>query len=90
MQAATIPSSSTALITCWPGTFTGCCGIRSWSFPKATLEPQKETDPTTIENMIGTKISSGIWLIEPSPRRCSSSRNSDQAISATAPPPTPL
>ncbi len=85
-----MPISSAALITCWPGTFSGWVGIRSWSLPKATFDPQKETEPTTIENMIGTKISSGICEIEPSSRRWSSSRNSDQAISATAPPPTPL
>ena len=47
MQAATIPTSSTALITCWPGTRDGRVGIRSWSLAKAMLEPQKETEPIT-------------------------------------------
>ncbi len=61
-----------------------------WSFPKATFDPQKETEPTTIENRIGTKISSGIWVITPRSISCSCWRNSDQAIRATAPPPTPL
>ena len=82
MQATRIPTSSAALITCWPGTATGRVGIRSWSLPKAMLEPQKETEPITAANSTGISsssgTSSGAW------------RNSDQAISATAPPPTPL
>ena len=83
MQITTIAASSTALITCWPGTASGRVGIRSWSFAKAMFEPQKETEPITAAKRIGTNDSSG--KSPPAPWR-----NSDQAISATAPPPTPL
>jgi hypothetical protein len=53
--------------------------------PKAMFEPQKETDPITVEKRIGTKISSGM----PAPPALAC-RNSDQEIRAAAPPPTPL
>ena len=85
MQATRIPTTSTALITCWPGTASGRVGIRSWSLAKAMLEPQKETEPTTALNRIGISSSRG-----KSPSRAIPWRNSDHAISATAPPPTPL
>jgi hypothetical protein len=49
------------------------------------FEPQKEIDPITIEKSVGTNVSSGM-----SPPSASSCRNSAHAISATAPPPTPL
>ena len=49
------------------------------------FEPQNETEPTTIENRIGIITSSG--MSPPSDSWC---RNSAQAISAAAPPPTPL
>ena len=82
MQAARIPISNAALITCWPGIASGRVEIRSWSLAKAMLEPQNETEPITAANRTGISSSSGTsggaW------------RNSDQAISATAPPPTPL
>ena len=84
-QAAKTPISSTALITCWPGTASGRVGIRSWSLAKAMFEPQKETEPTTAEKRIGISVSSGISWPSEMPWRIS-----DQAISATAPPPTPL
>ena len=84
-QATTIPISSSALITCWPGTASGRVGIRSWSLAKAMFEPQKETEPITVEKRIGMSSSSGI-----SSPSSIAWRNSDQAISATAPPPTPL
>ena len=58
-QATTIPTSSSALITCCPGTATGRVGIRSWSLAKAMFEPQKETEPTTALNRIGISSSSG-------------------------------
>ena len=58
-QATRMPISSTALITCWPGTASGRVGIRSWSFANATLEPQNETEPMTAENRIGMNSSSG-------------------------------
>ena len=60
MHPATIPTSSSALITCWPGIFIGCPEMSPWSLPKAMFEPQKEIEPTTIEKSVGTKTSSGI------------------------------
>ena len=84
-QAATMPSSSSALITCWPGTASGRVGIRSWSLAKAMFEPQKETEPITAAKRTGISVSSGIVSPSEIPWRIS-----DQAISATAPPPTPL
>ena len=84
-QAAMIPISRTTLITCWPGTASGRVGIRSWSLAKAMLEPQKETEPTTAASSVGISSSSGM-----SPPSEIPWRSSDQAISATAPPPTPL
>ena len=81
-QMATIAISRTALITCCPGAAIGRVGIRSWSLAKAMFEPQKETEPTTPAKRIGISSSRGSpwapWRI------------SDQAIRATAPPPTPL
>ena len=71
---------------CWPGNWTGRLGMIAWSFPKAMLDPQKETEPITVENRIGTKMSRGM-LPEPP---ADTWRNSDQEISAAAPPPTPL
>ena len=85
VQAATIPISRSALITCWPGTASGLVGIRSWSLAKAMFEPQKETEPTTPAKRVGIMTSSA----RPWPRLIPW-RISDQAISATAPPPTPL
>ena len=84
-QAARIPTSSRALITCWPGTASGRVGIRSWSLAKAMFEPQKETEPTTAAKRTGISVSSGIVSPSEIPWRIS-----DQAIRATAPPPTPL
>ena len=84
-QATTIPISSSALTTCWPGTASGRVGIRSWSLAKAMFEPQNETEPTTALNRIGISSSSGT-----SAPISIALRISAQAISATAPPPTPL
>ena len=81
-----IPISSSALITCWPGTAIERVGIRSWSLPKAMFEPQKEIEPITTEKRIGISSSSGI---SPTPVAMLW-RYSAQAIRATAPPPTPL
>ena len=84
-QAARMPSRSMTLITCCPGTASGRVGMISWSLPKATLEPQKETEPITAAKRTGIRVSSG--MVSPSEMPW---RISDQAISATAPPPTPL
>ena len=59
--------------------------ISSCSFPNATSEPQKLTDPITAEKRIPTSSSPS------SPPDSGACRwNSDAAISAAAPPPTPL
>ncbi len=84
-QAAMMPTRSTTLITCWPGTASGRVGIRSWSLAKAMFEPQKETEPITAASSVGISTSSGM-----SPPAEIPWRSSDQAIRATAPPPTPL
>ncbi len=70
---------------CCPGKLIGRPEISSWSLAKAMFEPQKETEPITVENRIGIITSSGM-----SPPMLSWWRNSAQAISAAAPPPTPL
>ena len=44
---ATATASSARLRTCWSGPMVmGRPGMSSWSLPKATFEPQKETEPT--------------------------------------------
>ena len=84
---ATATSSSTRLSTCCvrPGPkLIGRPGRISWSLPKAMFEPQKDTEPTIAANRlkiatyVGSTAKPSVW------------RNSTQAISATAPPPTPL
>ena len=52
--------------------------------PNATSEPQNDTEPTTAPN------SEAITTYSGSPAKASVVRNSDHAMSATAPPPTPL
>ena len=84
-QPARIPASRMPLKMCWPGKRIGRPEISSWSFAKAMFEPQNETEPTTSENRIGIRTSSGI-----SPPSSSRWRNSAHEISAAAPPPTPL
>ena len=81
----TTPIPRIALTNCWPGTESGRVGIRSWSFAKAMFEPQKETEPMIAASRVGISSSSGI-----APPRLIPWRISDQAMSATAPPPTPL
>jgi hypothetical protein len=78
----TAPISSARLMKACPGSMIGRPGSSSCSLPNAMLEPQKETDPTIAENTSGTTTSVG----RSPPKR----RNSARAISATAPPPTPL
>src|SRR5262249_25367848 len=85
MQPVRIAVSTSALTMCWPRNCTGALGRIACSLPKAMLDPKNETEPITVEKRIGTKVSSGMldeievtW------------RNSDQEISAAAPPPTPL
>ena len=81
--AAMATSSSAALMNTPPGSFIGLPEMSSCSLPKATLEPQKEIEPTIAAKTSGMPTSSSVR----SPPR---SRNSAHAISAIAPPPTPL
>ena len=74
-------------MNCWPGSWIGRPGRISWSLPNAMFEPQKETEPMIAANRIGISCSSS-GLPRPRARACS--RYSTNAISATAPPPTPL
>ena len=74
--------ASRAFMNCCPGSWIGRPGRISWSFPNAMFEPQKETDPTIAAKTSGMTTSVG--------RSPPELRNSAQAISATAPPPTPL
>ena len=53
----------------------------SWSFEKATFEPQNEIEPMIAASTIGISASSSM---------SDSERNSTSEIRATAPPPTPL
>ena len=54
------------------------------------FEPQNETEPITAANRTGISSSSGISASSPASISLIPWRISDQAISATAPPPTPL
>ncbi len=76
---------SSALTRFCPRNTSGRPVISSCNFPNATSEPQKLTDPITAEKRIPTRTSpasrpaSGAWRW-----------NSAAAMSAAAPPPTPL
>ena len=74
-----------ALKTFCPRNTSGRPGTSSCSFPNATSEPQKLTEPITAEKRIPTRTS-------PSRPPSAGARrwNSAAAISAAAPPPTPL
>ena len=78
--------AKTALMIRCPGSWIGRPGRISWSFPKAMFEPQNDTEPTMAAN------SDGIcdFALHSSPPSGKRRRYSTQAISATAPPPTPL
>ena len=84
LTAATVMSST--LITRCPGSWIGRPGRISWSFPNAMFEPQNEIDPMIAAN------SDGIYAfrLQSSPLSGNRRRYSTHAISATAPPPTPL
>ena len=83
-QAAAPASSSRFTACCARPSPSGRPGRISWSLPNATSEPQNDTEPTTAPNRKAITTYSG------SPANASVVRNSDQAIRATAPPPTPL
>ena len=76
-------ANSPRLITACKGSLIGWPGKIAWSFPNAMFEPQNETDPMTAANSDGISVLSG-----KSPPKWW--RYSIQAISAVAPPPTPL
>ncbi len=79
-------SSSTRFSSCWPGSLIGRPGRISCSFANAMFEPQKEIEPMIAANSDGI-----IAFAYQSPSGPGKPwRNSAQAISATAPPPTPL
>ncbi len=71
--------------TFWPGYVIGRPLISSWSFANAIIEPANEIEPISPESAIAAAMS--IFGRPGSGRmRCSSA----SAISAAAPPPTPL
>ena len=81
--AAMAMISSAPLMNTPPGSFSGLPEMSSCSLPKAMFEPQKEIDPTIAANTSGMPTSRSV-------RSPPCSRNSAHAISAIAPPPTPL
>jgi hypothetical protein len=85
MALATHTANRTRLRTVWvmPGSFMGRPGRISWSFPNAMFDPQNEIEPTIAPK--SSKISDRSAQVPPKWWRYST-----HAISATAPPPTPL
>ena len=79
----TVIENRARLMNAWPGSLIGRPGSTSCSLPKAMFEPQKEIEPTIAANSDGISVLSG-----KSPPKWW--RYSTHAISATAPPPTPL
>ena len=78
-------SKTTPFTNCWPGYVIGRPPISSCSFANATIEPENEIAPISAESTIASEMSTfgapGSGRI-----RCTSA----SAISAAAPPPTPL
>ena len=70
----------------WAGQVIGRPGSSSWSLPNATSEPANEIEPTIAENMIETAILAS----SDSTPASAATWYSEAAISAAAPPPTPL
>ncbi len=70
----------------WAGHVIGRPGSSSWSLPNATSEPANEIEPTIAENMIETAILAS----SDSTPASAATWYSEAAISAAAPPPTPL
>ena len=79
------PTNRSALPTCWAGYVIGRPLISSWSFPKATSEPEKEIEPTSAEMTVATPRSTPT-----SPACAQTLWNSTSETRAAAPPPTPL
>ena len=76
-------ASSAPLMNTPPGIFSGRPEMSSCSLPNAMFEPQKEIEPTIAAKTSGMPSSSSV-------RSPPCSRNSAHAMSAIAPPPTPL
>ena len=89
--AATAAASSSTFIGCWalPAPI-GRWEMISCSLPNATIDPQNEIDPMIAANNEATTMcavgDSPCWKAE----KPVVSMNSDSAMSATVPPPTPL
>ena len=77
--------NSTAFTSFWPGIVTGLPVISSCSLPNATIDPAKLTDPTIAENSVDVTASLASDRLEEVAMWYSLN-----AISAAAPPPTPL
>jgi hypothetical protein len=82
MPSATAPSRIAESTTFCPLNTMGRPETSSWSFANATIEPANETEPIRLESTIET-----ISSLETSPFV---TWNSENAMSAAAPPPTPL
>ncbi len=78
-------AKSSAFTMFWPGKTSGRPGSSSWSFANATMLPENEIEPMSAENMIPMTTSPAR-----SPGSGASRWNSAAAMSAAAPPPTPL
>ena len=80
------PANERPLTTCWPGNVSGGPVSSSWSFANAIRLPEKLIEPISAENRIARDACR--------PRSCSGAGarrwNSAAAMSAAAPPPTPL
>ena len=83
--SAIAPTNRSALPTCWAGYVIGRPLISSWSFPKATSEPENEIEPTSAEMTVATPRSTPT-----SPACAQTLWNSTSETRAAAPPPTPL
>ena len=70
----------------WPGYVIGRPVISSWSFAKATMLPANETEPMSAERTIAIET----FEVEVARQSAIESWKSASAISAAAPPPTPL
>ncbi len=84
-EAATATTSTSPFTTAWPRKLIEPSRYSSSSFPNATALPAKLTLPIRIPRKIVSSSTNSPWL-----PAFSSLMNSARAISATAPPPTPL
>ena len=85
IPATSRPAKRIAFTTCWPRKTIGRPGRSSWSLANATRLPEKLTEPIRAEKSMAPIHSGRTW-----PDSGASRWNSAAAISAAAPPPTPL